>query len=244
MKMFKKGQVTLFIFFGILLILGLLLVFVFSEKPEQVVEDIDTNAIRDYITLCQQRLVPRAIKVTSYQAGYLNPDNYLELGIMEIPYAYDKGEIKLISIPEFENEIAIFVDTYLPDCVNDFSTFSEMGMQFTSNYPETNIEITDTEIIATTSYNLTITKGKASAKIDTIQAHVPSKLKHTYGIVSEFIDKTVENPEWINTEFLFNTGLNISIAKHDSSSLVFTFKDSDYLLDNSPYTFIFANRYQ
>ena len=124
----KRGQISLFIIIGILIIVAVGIFFVVRNQislPEKVpleVQPID-NAIEECV---QQRLLD-AVRLVGLQGGFIIlPSNYLETEDFGIAYGYYEGTKTLISREKIQEEIDGFVSGAVIYCINeeDFLEFN------------------------------------------------------------------------------------------------------------------------
>lgn len=146
----KKGQITIFIILGIiiLLIVGLAIYVTLIQKklPEQVqiVErvslTIERATLNQYVSRCLSLVVERGTRLAALQGGYINPVGSLKYddfgdgyevhyyyGGLPVSYNLIGTEITLPSKEDLAETIEKFTLVELDDCLN-LSVFEQQGL--------------------------------------------------------------------------------------------------------------------
>jgi hypothetical protein len=138
----KKGQVTVFIIIGIVVLFAAGIVLLLSsqlsqEKPElaPTLDTIPSQAqpYRDYVEDCVQDLVKQATHKLSYQGGYINTEPFARLSMdpnnptaltavgVPIPYWYytDRNQQEAFQIPPLTGTNQLSISSQISSFVND-----------------------------------------------------------------------------------------------------------------------------
>jgi len=132
----KKSQITMFIIFGIILLLAVLYIIFFRQEALISIREVNPEAIpvQNYVESCLEQLGREAITLIGHNGGYIyfapkisnNPTTYLSSGpstTFKNPYWWFQG-IDAIPTEDFiEDQIAIFIDDNLETCINEFTVF-------------------------------------------------------------------------------------------------------------------------
>jgi len=70
-----------------------------------------------------------------------------------------------------------------------------------------------------------------------------ANLKKIYETSKEIISDTINDPDWIQFDKLYENDLDIKIVKVNSSTIVYVITDNKIGLDKKPYTYRFAVKY-
>ncbi|MBT4651505.1 hypothetical protein HOC13_03180 [Candidatus Woesearchaeota archaeon] len=167
----KKGQLTIFIILGIILLLGAGLLLTFKEVlikdnrgqvQEIVVKEIIKDPLQDYVEECIKQTGEKGIKLLASNGGYLAVEgsgDYDEAGNGEefygfyygdevkLPYVLDGEEIGLRSKEEMENVLGNYILVELKDCIDGFKKFEEEGKEV--NYAELGLGGKKVEVFTT-----------------------------------------------------------------------------------------------
>jgi hypothetical protein len=195
----KKGQITIFIILGILLLLGLVLVLtlkseVITFNPDEVILT-EKGKIETFILSCIKEVGEEAVFLVGLQGGYIEaPQTALSLPVSpahSIPYwAY--GETT--NIPTLE-QIKQRIDTYVVDnlrsCILNLEPF-QITYDITEKSPLTvETDITEQKILYNVHWDLEV-QDKAGRVVAEVLNHVtesPIKLKRLYDVATLLVDK-------------------------------------------------------
>ncbi len=128
----KRGQITVFIILGIL-ILGIIVgagYFVNLRAKEK--SDLDffsqteiklqTDNIQSNIFECTNQITLAALDTIGLQGGYyIKPENTFEFGTNFLPYYYNQGILTMPSNQEINNQLSEFVNKNLNLCLDDLN---------------------------------------------------------------------------------------------------------------------------
>ena len=242
----KRGQVTVFVIVGILILLALLLFFYLRAKttiftPEIVVPQ-EVAPIKRYVESCVQDIGEKAVIKLGMQSGYveipediaMNPEAYIAVGgPLKLPYWYLNGVDTSPTLSDIQSQISDYVSKNLKSCLRNFSDFDEFIIEEKGEIKTTTL-IAEEVVIITIDYQLVI-KNKKGDKITTLSKYttsVPVRLKKIYrlakGIMGAenkdmFLEKTTIDlmaldPEIPFTDMVFScNGLEWSKADIEQS---------------------------
>src|SRR3989338_10815892 len=124
--MLKRGQVTVFIIVGILIVLVTAGIFFFSKSlvEEQIaVEEEKTQEasvlslpIQNYIENCVENTAEEAIVFVSKQGGYYQLPELSDTSLL-LPYYFYEDQNQLISKEELERQISLYINNELFFCI-------------------------------------------------------------------------------------------------------------------------------
>ncbi len=190
----KRGQITVFVIVGILVILGFLLFFYLRAKttiftPEVVVPQ-EVAPVKRYVESCVQDIGEKAVIRLGMQAGYveipegiaINPGAYIAVGgPLKLPYWYLNGIDTSPTLSSMQSQISSYVSKNLKACLKNFSDFDEFIIEEKGEI-NTKTVIAEEEVVITIDYPLVI-KNKKGDKITTLSKYttsVPVRLKRIY----------------------------------------------------------------
>ena len=137
----KRGQITVFIIIGLIIILSAALVIYLTQtkdqvNPEEALIPEDAKPIYDYVASCMNTLGQEALNIMSNQGGYVQlpnsisriPASYIPLdpaGMLKVPYWNYNRESRVPSIAFMQNEVKYYIEQRLANCVQNFITFPQ-----------------------------------------------------------------------------------------------------------------------
>ena len=137
MKDKKRGQITVFIVVGIIILFSVgLLLYVASIRPELRLFAPRESEIDQYIGSCLELTAEEAITLLGATGGYIDvPQNikqndkaYFSFGIRtepRIPMWYYKGNFRIPLKSDFANNISGYVVENIDDCIGNFDILSD-----------------------------------------------------------------------------------------------------------------------
>ncbi len=190
----KRGQITVFVIIGILVILGFFIFFYLREKttffsPEVVVPQ-EIAPIKRYVESCMQDIGEKAVIRLGMQSGYvevpeeiaMNPQAYINVGgPVKLPYWYLNGNDISPSLSTMQSQISEYVSENLKSCLKNFSDFDEFIIEEKGEI-KTKTVIAEEEVVITTEYPLVIKnrKGDKITEWSLYTSSVPVRLKKIY----------------------------------------------------------------
>jgi hypothetical protein len=191
-----RGQVTIFIILGIVIVVGAILFFVFRESlfsqgniPKDIQPAYDTflSCIEESTLLGVEVLESQGgrIELPNFEAGstYMPFSNMLNFLGNPIPYWYyvSGNNIEKEFIPttnSMENELAIFIEQKIKQCKLD--NFYKQGFQFYMGEPNADVSITQNSVEVNLRMPLSIDFANDTAIINNHNVIVNSKLGELY----------------------------------------------------------------
>jgi len=252
----KRGQITVFVIIGVLVILGFLLFFYLREKttffsPEIVVPQ-EIAPIKRYVESCMQDIGEKAVIRLGMQSGYveipeeiaMNPQAYINVGgPVKLPYWYLNGADTSPTLANMQSQISDYVSENLKACLKNFSDFDEFIIEEKGEI-NTKTIIAEEEVIITADYLLVIKnrKGDKITEWSLYTTSVPVRLKKIYrlakGIMNAenkdmFLEKTTIDLMALDPEIPF-TDLVFSCKGLEWSKLEVEQDVKDLLYYNLP----------
>jgi hypothetical protein len=241
----KRGQISIFIIIGILLVIILSLVFLtrnqesgfgFSGSP-------DIRPIEHYIELCIKSSASDALYLAGMQGGYTTtPKTYFESGYARTAYWYKKGEDISPDVEKIEQEISYYVDNALPECIESLDVFNEMGYEFEFGALNTNTKINENYVNFDIDYPIKIKKQESVSEISDFHQRFDVRLGHVINIAKKIVNKEIEDPDWIDMTYLTEQDIDFKIYPYDENIIIYSLVDNDSKISNNmDFVFLFAN---
>src|SRR3989338_8685740 len=181
----KRGQITLFVILGIVII-GLLAAayylrssFVKTTAEKTVFQESElTNQeieIKNIIEDCLSEIGEEAILYTSARGGYYEPPGEIEpLNNVAIPYYLFKDKEEVPTIETLQEQIALYIDNNIKDCVMENSPEVEIVQE-----PTTTAILNDEELSLETEMPVSI--GTVSERrITFYSAEIKTRYRQVY----------------------------------------------------------------
>ncbi|MBS3169355.1 hypothetical protein J4210_02625 [Candidatus Woesearchaeota archaeon] len=199
----KRGQVTIFIIIGILLVLALIVVvFVRKEVLTTAPEELITTGkgpVADFIAMCIKQLGEEALLKAGEQGGYvalpaeIAQNGYVHLKtspFTAVPYwAY--GTTRAVpSLPTIKSQIDAHIRQHLRSCLFDRGAFSAANNIIEKSEITVDTNLAENKVIFSVRWDLEV-QNKAGEKIIDLLDHAaesPVKFKRLYDAAVQVVD--------------------------------------------------------
>jgi len=247
----KRGQFTLFVVLGIVLVIIVALVYVFRGNIASTYQEItgglavpsEVAEVQDAVEVCVGNAVPTGLHILGAQGGYfILPElRYSSPVGGDIAYAYYDGEKELLSYEELLSEYESYLSLAIPTClsVQDFSPLLvEPGdLSVTLDAGDT-LQVTVDYPVIVINQN-----GDAYTLADPYVYEEQINLPKLYAGIDTIVDSLVENPEDDNYQLYLSTGYQVAIIPTEQDIVVYSVTDPLAIVGDSPYVFFFATYY-
>ncbi len=214
----RKGQVTIFIIIGIIIVAAVVVYLVIRQNLVGVSIPANIQPVYNNFLSCLEDRAKTGISLLESQAGYIQlpqfkPGNsyspfssqLMFLG-NPIPYWYyvSGNNIPTEQIPsqgDMETSLAGFIDDGIRNC--NFDSYYQSGFDINQGTPSATVSIKNNEVDVSLNMNLKISYGNDTSVIQNHQVAVKSNLGELYNSALKVYDK--EKSE----SFLENYGIDV-----------------------------------
>ena len=215
----KRGQVTVFIIIGIILLIIIGLFFYLKENA--ILKDIfvpkEIIPLSAFAESCIKNAADQAIFLASMQGGYItlpekiikDPESYINNGF-KVPYWFYKGEDRAPSVNTFIFNIESYINQQALLCINDFSAFQGQYEIGVIKSITTKVKLSSEKMVIETDIDTAIKPKSRDTIIDfpKIAISEPTKIKKLFELSKEIMLKE-------NTEFFLEILTDDMIASSD-----------------------------
>lgn len=204
--MSKRGQVTVFIIVGILILAAagtyLFLNKEFAKKNLNPEDGIEAASIHMFVNNCLEKSTVDALYKVLSQGGYNEYPVDLDLfsfteneEVFKTPYYFKKNQVSLPSKTFIEKEISAAAEEFFVECVGNYEAFKESGFIIEPGKlmiitvfsgPLTRISV---------DYPLTISKGEMAASYNQFAVNIPFNFEQKYLLVKELLNDQEQNSD-------------------------------------------------
>lgn len=231
----KKGQLTLFIIMGAIVLVAVMIYFFLLRTPGVVSQDV--AGLTPYIDTCIQDTLVNGVNLLSVQGGHIVlPEYYMVTDYGAVSYVYKDKENLLVTLEGMQNELAGYIEDTLEVCFGNFTSFAEQGWSFEKGSVSAKATITRDRVIADVSYPLQFNRDNDLVKFNNFRSEVVINLYDAHQTVDAIIAKTVSDPDFIDLTFLSEFNGKVDVIPEDED-FVYTVT---YDTGAEPYVFIAA----
>src|SRR3989344_5177455 len=218
LKMGKKGQVTMFIILGIVIVAAVASIFVFKDyliknefEREAAKLDLGEEAepVYNYFKDCIADIAFDGIDIMASQGGYLEiPDynypidpalpfsNKLEVfgnSGLEVPYWFYETsngiqELQIPTVDEMESSLNIYIENNVFECTNNFTLFEEYSVRGFDNL-DVITNIEDDKVYIKAVTELTLDNKGVEQKIENVYAVLDTDFGRLYNEANNIFDE-------------------------------------------------------
>jgi len=184
--MLKRGQVTLFLIIGIVLLALFSGIFYLVSKTtgEKITIGQDTPfeleikpRITNFVENCLEQVGAPAILLAGEQGGYLELKEESTLFTENESIAYSWQENKnVLDQTEIEAQLSRYLESHLNNCLQDFQPFSTENLDIKSEPPAIQTDINTEFVLFKLTLPLTVIKDKEEASLKEFSREVPLRL--------------------------------------------------------------------
>lgn len=220
----KKGQVTLFIIIGIIVVVSALLIFIFKPKIISSTTRLDTQNPSAYIDACIEDKIDETLNQIYLNGGDLNPSAFViydseKIGYLCYTNEYNKPCVNQQPLLEshIKNEINSEIKDELNNCFDSLEeNYKRKGYEVNLQKGILNIEIqTEKIIFDLTNYEITVTKQNTES-YDSFGISMKSDLYTILSIVNNIIEEEIKIGD-VNTMMYMTAFRNFKLEKNQIS---------------------------
>ncbi len=209
----RRGQsVTAYIILGLLLLLGVALVFTIAPEPELQIEQIlypkEIQPITNFITQCAQQEGQAALELAMSQSGWVEIPPFIraetgahltqdEYGLQIIPFWTVPGEERIPPLDLIQAQLTQVVTNNTLDCLGEFSSFKDEFQINPIGKITTETILGNEDVVFRVTYPLRVTHIPTGAvfSTDVYVAFVPIRFKKMHELAKKIM--VYENKEQV-----------------------------------------------
>ncbi len=247
----KRGQLTVFIIIGIVLVILITcLFFLVSKYTEQqgeqqfVVKVSDKSSVKYFAESCVEKVSAPGIYLLAKNGGFVyDPDYFPSTGMLitekYILNYHDENNIDPVSEKkQIQDELNKFIADSFKGCLSDFELFREY---FDFEYGEIDVKtrVNEDNVEVNINYPITIIEGSKKTELSEFSKVLPIRLGYVLDVKNTILEKTKNNDK-INLGELSSHGVDVSLMSYDESTLVYSIYDLDSNVNDKVFVFNFA----
>ena len=225
----KRGQATVFIIIGIVILVAVFLVlflrggFIAEQiSPEEAREVLASQVapLEVHVEECISKVAPDGIKTLALQGGTFKPRNFRQYNGTNVEYLCYKepGVTTCIQKPltraNVEAEISDYVKTQIFTCLN-LNQF-EQGNRFRLDTKEINVNtrIDDNRIQVNVDYPITLSRSGVETTVEEFSSNLRLPLGKLIDLTSEIINSEISTGEFDNIDYMIRNRGEIIVERH------------------------------
>jgi len=253
----KRGQLSLFIAIGIVLVLliGILIVslrFQASSTTEiqKVTEKpMDIVPIQNYVESCIESVGKDAVLYIGGHGGYYELPVQSSPGITnKVPYYFYINHDLMPTLDMIEQQLSNYMNNELFFCLQNFNDFRESGMNISQGKIVTQTTILPGSVLFEVNMPLVISKDSSHTILTLFSRELQGVRLYTmYTITRSLLDEQLKDSSKICIGCIIDLAeaqdMYTSMQVLDTTTVIFTITDLNTTLNDFPLVFSFANIY-
>ncbi|MAG91861.1 hypothetical protein CMO83_04240 [Candidatus Woesearchaeota archaeon] len=244
----KKGQITIFIILGIVLIVVSGIFFYInksSAESESAVsvakssDSTDSDIVQTYAEACLKMVTEEALfNKIGLQGGYINPVNVPSEGITysrggvsnDVPYYIQGASTNYPTLEDINGDLKTYVEDEFENCFQ-ISVFEDISLNILRTNEEINADVSlnEEDVSVVLNYPLTIKKENTETKLGLFSVILPIRLKALYESAKIMVDriKTAQNTPLNTPPNTYNISFDCSDYNKNGITNVYNKPGSD-----------------
>ncbi len=224
----RRGQLTIFIIIGIILLISISLVIYLTTqrvvKPveEEVIVPEDVRPVYEFVQGCANDIAREGLGLLGLQGGFITlpgiiertPTAYIPIdseNYFKIPLWYYEGEDRAPSKGFMEREIARYVNERIKECTGAFEPFQERFAVVEEGPITTRTMIADEDVVLRISWPLALATPDRTTRLQDFVVRMPVRLGQMWALANATM--TAEN------EYSFFENATIDLMAADTENI-------------------------
>lgn len=256
-KQRKRGQVTIFILIGIILLFSVSATFYFNyeiikdklnigkEKPRDFTATAD--AVKSAVEKCLKETAEEGLFYIGLQGGYYETNPHFEqLSDMQTPYYFYLGNESIPTKDTIQDELSKYIQEKLQGCI-DLAPFENQGYSFETGEASATANIKEKQVNIDAEFPITIQRETVTSTIRSFNQEVSLDFYRMYAIVEELAKEQKKSPNSVPLIFLsdlaYRNGFKYATTDMGENSVLFTLFFNNTVKDDY-YTYAFMAQYK
>ncbi len=209
----KRGQVTIFIILGIIIIAAVGFIFYtrgfflggkIGIGTGQKFVDSQLASIKEYTENCMRDTVIKDLQVLRPNAGFFwLTNNYINYEGASVNYLISEMDGNKVNVMNLKSYLEEKISEHITDELNGRCNLREYENQFAVQKGALNVDtlIADNRIVAIASYPVTISKDGFSGSIKEFRVEVLSDFGRLYDVANDIVNEEIKNGDFDRVEY-------------------------------------------
>lgn len=241
----KRGQITIFIIIGIIIVVLAILLFLFFPQIKTTLGFSDLNP-SEFIQDCIEEEISDNVLMLSAQGGSLNPEHYILYNNEKIEYLCYTNEYYKTCVMQqpmlkehIESELADSIKIETNDCFNAMKeNFEKRGYSVNLKQGAAEVELLPNRISVNFNNALTLAKNEQTEKYDSINVVLNNNLYELISITNSILNWEARYGDSETTTYMnYYHDLKVEKKKQSDGTTIYILTDR-----NNQNKFQFASR--
>ena len=233
LNMTKRGQITIFMIIGILILLIIALTLFFTrsivkeEQDQELSEStpIETSALKMFVESCLTKTSYDSIYYNYINGGFYKPQFITLYNKWSVPYYYHLGDSFQPIEEQVEEGLSLYVQNNILDCLENFSAIKDLKVVSTKE-PIADVDIKPVGVDFDLDLSLEISSGDKTKEINEFSVQLDVPLREVNDILTEIIVEQDKSPNYVMLDHLSR----LAVEKGFETKLFYNFDEVIYIL--------------
>ena len=237
----KRGQITVFILIGLVILIAVVTTYfiiglgVSAKNPVE----FSPESLEQYVTSCLTVTAQRGLELLGKQGGHI----FLQepfFAPLSTSFLYYKGDNRVPSLAEMENELARYIEGNIASCLGGFAPFTDKGWSVLPEEPKVFAAITELDVTFQLQMQITLERNGERVVVDKFFKTEDLRLKKIWTLVNAMVQSEVDTKGMIDLDIVMETYPIVFFPYQQV--LIGRLTDTSYqFTERGEYVFLFAN---
>lgn len=236
-----KGQITIFILLGVVLLIILLFIIYMVNRTEGTTHrfTFESKTIQSYVTSCLNDISGDGLVLLGKQGGYIEPENYLITPNYRVSYLVAENQNLVPYRETMEAELARYVNQHLNDCLQGLKVFEDQGWRVLAGAPHTRVQINRLTVSIDLEFSLTVISEEKSISLDRFVTEHQVRLLHIRDSADRIVDSLIAHNNLVDLTMLSAFDLSFAVFPY-KEKIIIDVEDKQSLIKQGQFHFTFA----
>jgi hypothetical protein len=237
----KRGQITLFLMLGIMLIVFAGLFFYASDQLRSKVQvrAVEASSAKELVEHCLGLVAEDALITVGRQGGVAQLSNQYFVPL-NTSYLFDQGEDKTPDSTAVERELSGYIEQHIGACIGNYQVLEQKGITVVQTALP---KVTTTIAIKDVQFAIDLPLEEHKGDMTTTPSFVPARKDVRLGEMLRLAGDLVESEKYNNGFFDLDVPCGLDVTHFPlEKTLITVITDKSFLMQNQPFHFAFAHR--
>ena len=194
----------------VILIIGYLYFASFKEPDKGIIQTATrSQPINLFVESCIENMAKKGIYFIALQGGYYDaPQLSVPFLNANVPFYWHNKESKVPEKQVIEKDLSKYIKNNLPECINDFKSFEELGFRINAGEPKIKSTIAEKNVVVDVEYPIRVSSDSGSINLDKFTSTIDLRLNDAYKFSNQIVEEQKKTPDSIPIGFITDLSYN------------------------------------
>jgi hypothetical protein len=186
----KRGQLSFFIMFGLVILVCVMLVMALSKGTVQDPRKTDASAVDAFVQSCVDMAAAEAVRIVSLQGGYYQvPAPSRSFKDYKVPLYWQKDHSVMPDEATLKRSLALAMETELDTCMQGITSFEELGFSISMMPKTIEVELSPEMVQFLVRYPMSVTREGATTHLESFRSDERTQLYTSYLLAQDIMSE-------------------------------------------------------